>query len=236
MKVDHEFRALIPPLMTDELRQLEENIQRDGCRDPLTTWSGILLDGHNRLDICDRIGVAYQTVEIALADRSAAKEWIIRNQFGRRNLQPFQRAELVLRLEPLIAAKAKENERQSGGRGKGLQNSVNLKPVDTQKELAELSGLSHDTIHKAKVIMKSATPEAKAKLRSGDSTINREYQKLRKNQSPLTGNPPRARSMPTVRPLDEAIAEGQSWMRRWSHISVLAPVFDLLSEISKEAQ
>jgi hypothetical protein len=37
-----------------------------------------------------------------------AKEWIIRNQFGRRNLTLAQRSELALKLEPLIQKKAKE--------------------------------------------------------------------------------------------------------------------------------
>lgn len=36
--VDPEFQALIPPLSPEELAQLEENILRDGCRDPLVVW------------------------------------------------------------------------------------------------------------------------------------------------------------------------------------------------------
>lgn len=43
----------------------------------------------------------------------------------------------------MIAEKAKENERLGG---KGSQKSVNHK-TDTQKELAKVAGVSHDTIH-----------------------------------------------------------------------------------------
>lgn len=65
---------------------------------------------------------------------------------------------LVLELEPLIAAKAKEKQKESGGAV--LQKSV--KPViDTQKELAKIVGVSHDTIHKMKVIEKQAPEEVK---------------------------------------------------------------------------
>jgi len=46
-------------------------------------------------------GIVFQTKEIKLEDRDAAKVWIINNQFARRNLTPFQRAELALKLEPL---------------------------------------------------------------------------------------------------------------------------------------
>jgi 16S rRNA G966 N2-methylase RsmD len=36
--IDPEFKSLIPPLAPDELAQLEANILRDGCRDPLVVW------------------------------------------------------------------------------------------------------------------------------------------------------------------------------------------------------
>ncbi len=53
-----------------------------------------------------------------------------------RNLTPYQRAELALKLKPLIAAKAKENIKRGGGSGpSGRQKSDN--PTDTKKELAK---------------------------------------------------------------------------------------------------
>jgi hypothetical protein len=59
------------------------------------------------------------------------------------------RAELALALEPLLAAQAKARQVQ-GGKTKVLQNSVN--PSNTQKELAKVAGVSHDTIAKVKAI------------------------------------------------------------------------------------
>lgn len=168
LRIDPEFRALIPPLTPYELRQLEENIQRDGCRDPLVLWNGILVDGHNRHEICGRLSLPFQTSEITLEDRDAAKAWIIRNQFGRRNLQPFQRAELTLQLEPLIAAKVKENLKTHTKQG--YQKSD--KAENTLAELSKVSGLSHDTIHKAKVIAEKASEEVKEKLRTGHPGVS----------------------------------------------------------------
>ena len=67
----------------------------------------------------------------------------------------YVRGELMLKLKPLIAAKAKENLTLSPGRGKkGSQNSVNL--IDTQKELSKLAGVSHDTISRIEKIAKKA--------------------------------------------------------------------------------
>ena len=179
--VDEEFHCLVPPLTEEERAGLEENLLRDGCLDPLIVWAErqILLDGHNRKEICDRYGLDYEVRELSLPDRDEAKRWIIAHQFGRRNLTPYQRAELALALKPLIAAKAREKQR-AGGVAKVPQNSV--KPIDAQKELASVAGISHDTIHKVEVIAERADDETKAKLRRGETTVNAEYKKLQKAQ------------------------------------------------------
>jgi len=77
-------------------------------------------------------------------------------------------------LEPLIAARAKEKQKQSPGAGKkGCQISDN--PVDTKKELAEQAGVSHDTVAKAKYLRDHADEDTKQKLREGTTTVNAEY-------------------------------------------------------------
>jgi len=53
-KIDAEFASLIPPLSADEYMQLEANLIVEGCRDPLVVWGEILIDGHNRLQICTK--------------------------------------------------------------------------------------------------------------------------------------------------------------------------------------
>src|ERR1051325_7654931 len=97
--VDPEFRALIPPLQPAEFVLLEAALRAEGCRDALVVWRGTLLDGHNRLTLCQRHGIPFETVEVELPNRQAAQEWILKNQFARRNLAPYQRAELALKLE-----------------------------------------------------------------------------------------------------------------------------------------
>jgi hypothetical protein len=90
--INPELQSLVPPLTPEEYAQLEANILADGCHDPLIAWQEeqTLLDGHNRLDICQRHGLPYTTEEVSLADLDAAKAWMIANQLGRRNLTPEQ--------------------------------------------------------------------------------------------------------------------------------------------------
>jgi len=179
IEIDEELASLIPPLTDEERQQLEPNILADGCRDPLAVWAeeAILLDGHNRYRICQQHDVPFDVREVSLPDRDAAKRWIILNQFGRRNLTPYQRAELALKLEPLIAAQAREKQRD-GGTQKLPQNSAEA--VETRVELARVAGVSHDTISKAKVIAAKAPEAVKEKLRSGELSINAAYRDIRK--------------------------------------------------------
>jgi len=86
--IDPEFKALIPPLAADELRQLEENILRDGCRDPLVLWGGILIDGHNRHEICTKHSLPFETTTMVFQSRDDVMDWMDANQLGRRNLTP----------------------------------------------------------------------------------------------------------------------------------------------------
>ena len=58
-----------------------------------------------------RHNLKFKTVSMEFKDEDTACAWIIMNQFGRRNLALFARAELALKLEPLlkpiVQAKAK---------------------------------------------------------------------------------------------------------------------------------
>ena len=59
LTVDCEFRDLIRPLLKDEYRHLEAALLADGCREPITVWKGIIVDGHNRYEICRRLGIPF---------------------------------------------------------------------------------------------------------------------------------------------------------------------------------
>lgn len=184
--IDKEFESLIPPLTGDEYRQLEENCINEGIRDALIIWktpngSEVLVDGHNRYKIAEEHELAYRTEPKEFKDRDEAKIWIIRNQFGRRNLSAYDRSVLALKLEPLIAEQKEKNLHLSEGAGnKGTQKSADVSKGETRDELAKIAGVSHDTIHKVKVIEKKATPEVKKEIQTGKTSINKAYTDIKK--------------------------------------------------------
>lgn len=185
LMIDEEFQNLIPPLSEEEFKQLEENILRDGIQDPIKIWQGVIIDGHNRHKIAKTHGLKFQTMEMQFATRDDVVIWIIKNQFGRRNLTPYERACLALQLKPVIAAKAKENQGERNDLSQNfLQKSAeSSKPLDTRKEIAKLAGVSHDTVSKVEKIEELATPEVKARLKSGELSINSAYNRIKKQSA-----------------------------------------------------
>lgn len=171
--IDPQFRALIPPATPDERQQLEANLLQDGCRDALVVWNGVLLDGHTRYDICTAHKIPFRVVEQTCADRDAAKLWILQHQLGRRNLNHFQRAELVLQLEPLVSAQAKarmlEGTAQTLGSNEPRVETDLGKTTDT---LARLAGISGASIRRAMKVKQSGSPELQAQVRRGEVALS----------------------------------------------------------------
>jgi len=188
--IDAEFAALIPPLSAEERQQLEENIvEHGGARDPLVVWAAsgklTLLDGHNRYEICARLDLPFDFKEMRFADRSHAKEWIIRNQFGRRNLAAYVRTQLALRLEETIAARAKAKQIRKPA---GFVPQKSSEQIETRVEVAKAAGVSHDTVAKVKKIDAAekagkVDAETVAKLRTGEVSINRVVRDLKEQET-----------------------------------------------------
>ena len=88
--IDEEFKALLPALDKDTFALLEENLLQNGCRDSIVLWGDILIDGHNRYEICSKHGIEYNTISRDFASREEALIWIISTQVSRRNLNPMQ--------------------------------------------------------------------------------------------------------------------------------------------------
>jgi N6-adenosine-specific RNA methylase IME4 len=178
IEINQEFKALIPPLSIEEYSQLEKNIIADGCREPLVVFNNILVDGHNRYEICTKHDLPFSILEKDFASESHAKEWMILNQFGRRNLINYQRSVLALELESVFSERAKEQQIRKPE--SVIQISEEQKPIVAIKEVAKVANVSHDTIAKVKKIQSTATQEVKDKLKSGEVSINQAYKDIKK--------------------------------------------------------
>jgi phage N-6-adenine-methyltransferase len=178
MKIDAEFKALIPPPTAEELEYLEASVVAEGCRDALVLWDDTLIDGHNRYDICTKHGIKYQTVQKSFDSRDAVKAWILRNQLARRNLTAFQRTEIALQLEEIYAAEAKA---RFGGRHKDstVENLPQLNEGKVRDKIGEIAGVSGKQVDKIKTILREAPPTVVQKVRAGEISVNRAYNEVK---------------------------------------------------------
>lgn len=169
IKIDPEFKALIPPLAPEEYAQLEANILQDGCRDPLVLWDGIIIDGHNRYEICTKHGIGFEKINKTFADRESVMDWMDANQLGRRNLKPDQFT--------LLLGRRYNRTKRSVGRPKNGDNLSQLSPAE---ELGKQHGVDARTVKRAGQFaaavdkLKDAAPDLSATVTAGTAKPRRD--------------------------------------------------------------
>lgn len=142
--IDREFRNLIPSISPEERKQLEENIaEHGGARDPLVVWSkgdrDILVDGHNRYEICTRLGLQYGVERMEFGSRDEAADWIDRNQLGRRNLSKQD-------YKLLLGRRYNRTKKGHGGERAPSDQNDHLK---TAEKIAKEHGVGAATVRRA---------------------------------------------------------------------------------------
>lgn len=160
IRIDPEFRDLLPPLSAEQFNVLENKIQLEGFRDSLIVWrgKGILVDGHNRLKICEKHGIKYTVTYIHFHDRAEVIAWIKSHQAARRNMTD---KEIAYFLGKKLLTKIAE-----GGKG------------NKAEEVAKEHGVSRATAERSAefataVDKKAQTPEEKDTILKNDLPMNK---------------------------------------------------------------
>jgi hypothetical protein len=190
IQIKDEFKKLIPALTAEEFKQLEQNCLDEGIREKIITWNGFIIDGHNRYEIATRWNLEYETESKTFDNELDVKIWMVKNQFGRRNLEDFVKGELMKTLEDLEKQKGVQVYKEKAI-FKGNQHSAPLSIIDnepkhnTQKIVAEKLGWSTGKKAQFDVVVKKAPEEIKVKLRTGEVSINQAYQDIKKKEKQI---------------------------------------------------
>jgi len=181
IEIKEEFKNLIPALSAEEYAQLEANILNEGIREPIITWNGYIIDGHNRYDIATRFDLEYKTTSKHFESEIDVKIWMATNQLGRRNLSDYVKGELMEEIEKLEKQKGKKNI--SANKGGTTTLSTNDKEAhNTQKIVADKLGWSTGKKAQFDVVKKKAPEEVKEKLRNNELTIHAAYKEIKKEE------------------------------------------------------
>ena len=197
LKINEEFKSLIPKLTAEEYEGLEKSIIQDGCRDKIVTWNGYIIDGHNRYEICNKHSIAFEALEKDNLETEVDIEtWMINNQFNRRNLPIETRMKLAYRFKEIEAEKARDrqlaNLKQFSDSSEANTESqfTDSAPVRYREEpkgktlesIAQKAGVSTRTAEQYDAIQRKGTEEQKAQVDSGESSIKKVYTQIQRSE------------------------------------------------------
>lgn len=177
LKIDQELKNLIPPLTYEERSGLEQNIIKNGVYDPIKVWDGIIVDGHNRYEICTKHGIDFKVTELDFPNLNSAKNWMIDFQLDRRSISDNIRKYLI--------GKRYQGEKKAIGAQEGNINAnknevVNITTLKTAEKIAEQTKVSEKTVRNnesyAESIDKIAEASGKSAMEilSGTAKITQE--------------------------------------------------------------
>jgi len=175
--IDEDFKSILPMLDKKTYALLEESLLEHGCMHPLVLWNSILIDGHNRYDICTKRDIPFKTVDMEFDSREAVVIWIISTQISRRNLNAIQLS--YYRGQHYLSAKIIQgsinqfsNESESGQSDHRGSTANNLA---TQYKVSPKTIRRDAKVAEAINTIGSTSPEAKRNILSGEAGITRKH-------------------------------------------------------------
>ena len=192
VQINQELKAYIDPLTPDEYASLEQSLLAEGCRDALVLWGDVLVDGHNRYEICRKHNIEFRTVQNpSFKSMDDVRLWMIDNHLGRRSVSDYQRGVLALRKKTILEARAgatagapadpdTPQAAAPSPQGDGGGSDSGNTPVPghahtmalTRAALARAARLSSNTLGQIEQIHNAAAPELVDAVKRGEVSIN----------------------------------------------------------------
>jgi ParB-like chromosome segregation protein Spo0J len=172
---NHPIADVWPMMDEDKLRELADDIRKNGQLVPVWLYEGKILDGRNRWAACKIAGIEPKTKEYTGDEPTA---FAVAMNDRRRHMNKGALAAVAAELEPYFAADAKRRQREAGkehGRGQKVMAKV-PEPIDkkpappARKEAAKSVGVGERYVQDAKKVKEEA-PELFERLKAGKITL-----------------------------------------------------------------
>ncbi len=186
MQINNEYTNLLSPLTKEEYVSLKSSIQKNGLYKPIiVNRNGKILDGYHRFKACKELGIEPKYDVKYFEDPLLEKRFVIEANLLRRQLNDFQKAELVYPLEEIERELAKQRQLSHLKRGNKFPSSSNeLNGKGQARDIvAKKAGLKSTTYYRAKTIIDKAPEKVKERVRKGQISISRAYKSIIKVKS-----------------------------------------------------
>jgi len=191
LKINPEYKALMPELPEDEFESLKNSIQKHGYWEEypiIVNDKYEILDGHTRYKACKELGIE-PTIKVKhFESKEDEMEFVIETNLSRRHLKPFQKAELALKLIEIEKVKG-EARRKAKLTQHAKSVLVGPKEGPTERtwaKIAEKVGVSKDTLSKAKEILEKGDEELIEKCRKGEVSVAEAYRKVKEKEQKVS--------------------------------------------------
>lgn len=203
LKINPRFEKFSPKKKPDEIEKLRESLKEKGyIGSPILTWHGFIVDGHNRYKMCKELGIEIDldenVEEINLGENAEeidAMDWMLTHQLSSKNLSVGEKLAMTEEFKKEVALDNEKKKSEAGKNyGKGMNNSstpigVNLsdnknerKDTWTDNQIAKKAGVGTGSVARYNKIMNSDDEELKEQVKTGQVTVNKAYEEVRKRE------------------------------------------------------
>lgn len=166
IKINENFKNLIPKLDDDTFKTLENSIVQNGILDPLIVWNGFLVDGHHRYKIAKKYNIPFKVSELDDPNINSEKDvmmWMIQHQISRRNLTVIEKGILANKQWGMLSEGKEEDELP-----------------DKQRYFQELFHISVITANRVQTILESGDEKLIQSVYDGSRSVYDAWLKLAK--------------------------------------------------------
>jgi hypothetical protein len=94
----HSLADKFPLMSDDEFFGLVRDIEKNGQRQEIDTWQGMILEGRHRAKACQQLGIEPRYRECRFESEAGALAYVISQNIHRRHLTPEQRRDVIATL------------------------------------------------------------------------------------------------------------------------------------------
>lgn len=149
----HPFAELFPEMTPEEYARVKEDVRVNGVLEPVRVWSGAVVDGRHRRQMCIELGIPCPASEWG-GKESGLLGFVVSLNVNRRHLNDSQRA--------MVAAKLANLKR-----GDNQHTEVAEISATSQTGAAEMLNVSRGSVQHARKVLDNAIPELIEAVESG---------------------------------------------------------------------